>query len=224
MIRAAIASSSAGASRRLLMIVSFNSLRPNNSLYFPRGAMPLSPALCIKRTNNIADLSRHVNHNRAMAQSIVIHGLIKKRAEIAGAHKVAVKAADVIRDDLAAIDRALLLCGYTDDPNGIAPRGKYKQMFGRNELKLTIIRMLREASADDLAIAAQIINVKGWDADDSALSADVLKRVRHAIQRAQKDGHVVRTLGRMGVCGGFQISGFEPLKTAMPTNLSMGIM
>ncbi|AGI67595.1 hypothetical protein OAN307_c19460 [Octadecabacter antarcticus 307] len=49
-----------------------------------------------------------------MTQSIVIHGLIKKRAEIAGAHKLEVKAADAIRDDLAAIDRALLLCGYTD--------------------------------------------------------------------------------------------------------------
>jgi hypothetical protein len=38
----------------------------------------------------------------------------------------------------------LLLCGYTDDPKGIALRGKYKQLFGRNELKLTIKRMLRE--------------------------------------------------------------------------------
>ena len=75
-----------------------------------------------------------------MGQSIVIHGLIKKRAEIAGAHKVAVRAADVIRDDLAAIDRALLLCGYQDDPKGIAPRGKYKQLFGRNELKRKGVR------------------------------------------------------------------------------------
>jgi len=38
-----------------------------------------------------------------MGQSIVIHGLIKKRAEIAGQHKAAVKAADAIKDDLAAI-------------------------------------------------------------------------------------------------------------------------
>lgn len=127
-----------------------------------------------------------------------IHGLIKKRAEIAGAHKVAIRAADAIRDDLAAIDRALVLCGYQDDPKGIAPRGKYKQLFARNELKLTIIKMLREAPADDTAIAAQIIDAKGWDAGDNALSGDVLKRVRHAIQRAQKDGHVVQDFGPDG--------------------------
>jgi len=76
-----------------------------------------------------------------MGQSIVIHGLIKKRAEIAGLHKVAQKAADTIKDDLAAIDRALALCGYQDDPKGIAPRGKYKQLFGRNQLKLIILDM-----------------------------------------------------------------------------------
>lgn len=132
-----------------------------------------------------------------MGQSIVIHGLIKKRAEIAGQHKVAQKAADAIKDDLAAIDRALALCGYQDDPKGIAPRGKYKQLFGRNELKLTIMQMLRETPADDEAIAAQIIDAKGWDTD-KALRADVLKRVRHAIQRAQKAGLVVQDFGPNG--------------------------
>ena len=124
-----------------------------------------------------------------MGQSIVIHGLIKKRAELAGQHKVAQKAADAIKDDLAAIDRSLVLCGYQDDPKAIAPRGKYKQLFGRNELKLTIINMLRQASADDEAITAQIIASKGWGDD---IHADVLKRVRDALQRAQKDGHVVQ--------------------------------
>ncbi len=132
-----------------------------------------------------------------MGQSIVIHGLIKKRAEIAGQHKVAQKAADAIKDDLAAIDRALALCGYQDNPKDIAPRGKYKQLFGRNELKLTIIQMLRDAPADDEAITAQIIDAKGWDADDE-LRADVLKRVRDAIQRAQKAGLVLQGFGPGG--------------------------
>lgn len=130
-----------------------------------------------------------------MGHSIVIHGLIKKRAEVAGLHKAAVRAADTIRDDLTAIDRALLLCGYQGDPKGIAPRGKYKQLFGRNELKLTIMRMLRKAPADDEAIAARIIETKGWDGD---MQADVLKRVRHAIQRVQKSGLVVQDFGPDG--------------------------
>ncbi|MEO9685566.1 MAG: hypothetical protein ABJF86_16870 [Tateyamaria sp.] len=124
-----------------------------------------------------------------------IFGLIKKRGEIAGQHKVALKAADDLKADLDAIDRALVLCGYEDDPKGIAPRGKYKQLFGRNELKLTVINALRAAPADDEAIAAQIIADKGWGDDTRA---DVLKRVRHALQRAQKDGHVVQDFGPDG--------------------------
>jgi len=124
-----------------------------------------------------------------------IFGLIKKRGEIAGQHKVALKAADALKADLDAIDRALVLCGYEDDPKGIAPRGKYKQLFRRNELKLTIINALRVAPADDETIAAQIIAAKGWDADTHA---DVLKRVRHALQREQKAGRVVQDFGPDG--------------------------
>lgn len=124
-----------------------------------------------------------------------IHGLIKKRGEIAGQHKVAVKAADALKVDLDAIDRALVLCGYQDDPKGIAPRGKYKQLFGRNELKLTVIGILRQAPADDESIAASIMDAKGWGDD---IHADVLKRVRDALQRAQKDGHVVQDFGPNG--------------------------
>lgn len=132
-----------------------------------------------------------------MGQSIVIHGLIKKSGEIAGQHKAAVKAADVIRDDLAAIDRTLLLCGYQDDPKGSAPRGKYKQLFGRNELKLMTRERLRDGPADDETIAAWIIERKGWDADD-ALRADVLKRARDALQRERKVGRVVQDFGPDG--------------------------
>ena len=132
-----------------------------------------------------------------MGQTLVIHGLIKKRAEVAGLHRVAVKAADAIKDDLAAIDRALHLCGYQKDPKAIAPRGKYKQMFGRNELKLVILDMLRKAPADDLAVADAIIEAKGWQVDD-ALHANILKRVRHAIQRARNSGLIVQDFGPGG--------------------------
>jgi hypothetical protein len=52
------------------------------------------------------------------------------------------------------------MCGNQDDLKGIAPLGKYLQLFGRNELKLTIIGMLREAHADDKAVAARIILMK----------------------------------------------------------------
>lgn len=59
-----------------------------------------------------------------------IHVLIKKRGEIAGQHKIAMQVIDALKADLDAIDRALVLCGYEDDPKGIVPRVKYKQLFG----------------------------------------------------------------------------------------------
>ena len=126
-----------------------------------------------------------------------IFGLIKKRGELAGQHKVALRAADALKADVDAIDRALVLCGYEDDPKDIATRTKYKQMFGRNELKLTILDTLRQGPADDETIAKLIIERKGWDADDD-LWADVLKRTRDAIQRAQKAGYVVQDFGPDG--------------------------
>ena len=124
-----------------------------------------------------------------------IFGLIKKRGEIAGQRKVAQKAADALKADLDAIDRTLVLCRYEDDPKAIPARGKYKQLFGRNELKLTIINALRVESVDDEAIAAQIVAAKGWGDD---MHDDVLKRVRDALQRAQKGGHVVQDFGPDG--------------------------
>jgi len=39
--------------------------------------------------------------------------------------------------------------------------------------------------------------VKGWDAEE-ALQADVLKRVRDALQRQQKGGRVVQDFGPNG--------------------------
>ncbi|MEL6571575.1 MAG: hypothetical protein AAFQ64_07950 [Pseudomonadota bacterium] len=49
-----------------------------------------------------------------------IFGLMKKRGEIAGEHRAAMVAADALKADLDAIDRALVLCGYEDDPNARA--------------------------------------------------------------------------------------------------------
>ena len=128
----------------------------------------------------------------------LIHGLVRKRSEVAGQLKVAQKAMEAVKDDLAAIDRALEICGYKGNPSGIAPRTKYKQMFGRSELKRAILDQLRTGPKDDETIAAQIIADKGWTVSDE-LHADVLKRVRHAIQRLRNTDYVVQDFGPDGV-------------------------
>jgi hypothetical protein len=123
-----------------------------------------------------------------------IFGLIKKRGEITGQQKATVMAAEDIKAYFD-IDRALVLCGDTDGPKGIVPRGKYMQLFGRNELKLTVRNMLQQAPADDEPLIEQIIAAKGWDDN---VRTDVLKRVRRALQRAQKDGRVLQDFGPNG--------------------------
>ena len=128
----------------------------------------------------------------------LISGLIRKRSEVAGQLKAAQKTLDGVKDDLAALDRALELCGYSGAPRGLAPRTKYKQMFGRSELKRTILGQLRTGPKDDETITAAIIETKGWEADDE-LRADILKRVRHAIQRLRNTEYVVQDFGPDGV-------------------------
>lgn len=56
---------------------------------------------------------------------------------------------------------------------------------------------LRKAPADDLTVADAIIEAKDWQLDE-ALYADVLKRVRHAIQRARNSGLIVQDFGPDG--------------------------
>ncbi len=136
----------------------------------------------------------------------LIHGLIRKRGEVAGQLKVAQKAMEAVKDDLAAIDRALEICGYKGNPSGIAPRGKYKQMFGRSELKRLILDQLRMGPKDDEAIVGAIILAKGWTATDE-LHADVLKRVRHAIQRLRNTDYVVQDFGPDGALWKLRVSG-----------------
>lgn len=139
------------------------------------------PALFIQPTNNKAEQSALVHPLCSMQNTI--HALIKKRGEIAGQHRVAHKAADALKADLYAIDRALALCSYQDDPKAIPARGKCKPLFGCNELKLTTINVLRDAPADDRTIAARITDAPDWGED---IYHDAPKRVRRALRGQQK--------------------------------------
>lgn len=116
----------------------------------------------------------------------LISGLIKKRAEVAGQHRAALKVADAIKEDLTAIDRTLLLCGYEDNPENIEPRGKYKQLFGRSELKRLVIACLKDGQKEDDAIVDFIAAKKEWELDRHG-KKDLLTRVRHALQRMRND-------------------------------------
>ena len=127
----------------------------------------------------------------------LISGLIKKRAEVAGQHRAALKVADAIKDDLTAIDRTLVLCGYQDNPENIEPRGKYKQLFGRSELKRLVIACLKDGQKDDEAILDFIIHKKEWEMDAHGRK-DLLSRVRNALQRMRDAGTIEMDYGPAG--------------------------
>ena len=71
-------------------------------------------------------------------------------------------------------------------------------MFVRNELKLMIINRLKESPADDRTIADHIIQTKGWEADGE-LRLEIIKRVRHSLQRLKNTDRVVSDFGPDGV-------------------------
>jgi len=127
----------------------------------------------------------------------LISGLIKKRAEVAGQHRAALKVADAIKDDLASIDRTLALCGYEDNPENIEPRGKYKQLFGRSELKRLVIACLKDGQKDDEAVLDFVIDKKQWEMDKHGRK-DLLGRVRNALQRMRNDKVIDMDYGPRG--------------------------
>jgi hypothetical protein len=82
-----------------------------------------------------------------------------------------------------------VLCGCEDDPKRTKARGKYKRMFGRNELKLTTIDSLGQAPADYASLAAQVIKAKGGYVDGELCATGLSECVKLTIGR------------RFGVCG-----------------------
>ncbi|NOX96385.1 MAG: hypothetical protein GXP04_15225 [Alphaproteobacteria bacterium] len=127
----------------------------------------------------------------------LISGLIKKRAEVAGQHRAALKIADAIKDDLTSIDRTLVLCGYEGDPSGIEPRSKYKQLFGRSELKRLVLACLKDGSQDDEAVLDYVIQAKSWELDKHGRK-DLLNRTRNALQRLRNAGTIDMDYGPGG--------------------------
>lgn len=127
----------------------------------------------------------------------LLSGLVEKRADIASQHKAAIERVDQIKADLDTVDRALHLCGYADDPAAIPTRSKYRQFFGRGELKRIILQTLKDGPADDETIVDRIIERKGWEAD-AELRTDILKRTRDAIQRARNAGLIQQDFGPDG--------------------------
>jgi len=82
-----------------------------------------------------------IRPQRSKDFSMAINGLMTRRSFI-----IVTEAPETLVDDLAAIDRALVLLGFTDDPNAFMPRQRNRRIFRKGEMLRLIRGVLRDAT------------------------------------------------------------------------------
>ena len=112
---------------------------------------------------------------------MAINGLMTRRSFII------TEAPETLTDDLAAIDRALVLLGFTDDPSVFMPRQRNRRIFRKGEMLRLIRGVLRDAtepmSSREICLA---ILPDTFDMSDK-------KRVNQATSRVYKK-HVLKPM------------------------------
>jgi hypothetical protein len=115
-----------------------------------------------------------------MGKPIVLLGLIRKRAELAG------KLLD-IQAQIADVDRVLAIFAYEGDPADIRPKRSSPRLFKRMELT----RLIHAAGTDgekrsSREMAVRLMTAKGLDVSDRRLVAKVVQSVRKQRGRARR--------------------------------------
>jgi hypothetical protein len=133
-----------------------------------------------------------------MAQSIIIHALTEKRAEISGRIHDLEERTRQARADLAHIDAAMLL--FDPDAKPAAIRAKLpskgrSSLFANGEISRRCREAIRDANGEPVAaeaIVRQAIADKGFESEDKALRQDLVRRFLWALHRMQIAGTVQR--------------------------------
>ena len=121
-----------------------------------------------------------------------ISGLLRKRADLFNeALRIHDRLAE-IKNDISAMDRVLGTFDYKGDLDAQMPRQKREVIFGRGELTRAIAGYLRSADGPmtSRAVAQFIAGLRGDDAGDRRMMADLTKRVSKALQRLREEGRV----------------------------------
>lgn len=130
-----------------------------------------------------------------------ISGLLSKRSELFGQAEQLRQGLAKIQNDIAAIDRALSLCGYEGDSGADMPPVRRTIVFARNELTRAIIGILKRASVpmSAMEIAHEIVGLRGENANDKKYLADLKKRVGAALRSMRSDGYLGSEAGKLGI-------------------------
>lgn len=122
-----------------------------------------------------------------------INGLLTKRADLFNeAERLRDRQAE-LKNDVAAIDRALDVLGFTGDLDSIMPRQKVVRLFGQGELLRACLHELRHADGPMTSrdIARAIVETRGDDPNDRRYLSDMTRRISKCLRREREAGHVI---------------------------------
>lgn len=148
-----------------------------------------------------------------MAQSLMISGLIAKRAEISGLIADAEDKLVQMRVDLAHIDATLRLFDPTVNLSEIKdkqpPHARRSDIFANGEISRRIREAVFRAGAEVVSaedIVRQTMTDKGLDPADGVLRGDLSKRFLGALHRMHVTGAIRKVGHGLGARWGMPVS------------------
>lgn len=130
-----------------------------------------------------------------MTDTHVISALKTKRAELSGKLIDLDRQKAALRAQLRHVDHTLAIFGYGDPPRDIPPVRPKTYLFKRRELAIYVRELARDGSTlTNREAALQMIERKGWDADDAELVRKVAEGVKSAKNWQQRQKRVMSPL------------------------------
>ena len=124
---------------------------------------------------------------------MAINGLMSRRSFIV------TEAPETLTDDLAAIDRALVLLGFDEDPSAFMPCGRNQRIFRKGEM-IRLIRVVLRDAAQPMSSREICLAIVP---NDSLLSDK--KRINQATSRVYKKLCIEVKSGRVRRVEGYPI-------------------
>lgn len=129
-----------------------------------------------------------------MENDPAIHGLLRRRSEIAGSIVHLEAQVSNLRADLLHVDATLRIMGHLGDEVALPVRKACTSgLFHRKELTRLVTSHLRSApngmSAVELALT--ISRDKGWDTDDRRFQVSLTDKMSRCLSRLKVQGHTI---------------------------------
>jgi hypothetical protein len=123
-----------------------------------------------------------------MSEPHVVSALRAKRAEVSGDIRDLENKIKRQRANLVHIDATIRVFAPGLNPDSIAPKRRYQRSryFAKGEISRSVLDALRKAAGQPIkvsAIVADLVAVKGFQSDDTALMESVTGRVLTVLRR-----------------------------------------